>query len=123
MYFVVLNMNLQIANVRQSCQLLVYYVLHNFPKFFFSSCLKKSFLNRLTSDKNSEKFFKVINDRMRDAQAEIKATLSVSTGETLANKADEERASGQKDASKNRSMHHLTYKERLYTCISILVTM
>lgn len=41
---------------------------------------------------------------MREAQTEIKATLSVSTGDSLANKADEERAGGHKDATKNRSM-------------------
>ena len=34
-------------------------------------------------DKNSEKFFKVIYDRMRDAQAEIKATLTVTAGDAL----------------------------------------
>lgn len=65
---------------------------------------QKSFLNRLTSDRNSEKFFRVIYDRMRDAQTEIKATLSVTTGETLTNKADEDRSGGQKDTAKSKSI-------------------
>lgn len=65
---------------------------------------QKSFLNRLTSDRNSEKFFRVIYDRMRDAQTEIKATLSVTTGETLTNKTDEDRSGGQKDTAKSKSI-------------------
>ena len=45
----------------------------------------------MTTDKNSEKFFKVFYDRMRTAQAEIKATVSVNTADSLsANKSEEE---------------------------------
>ena len=49
------------------------------------------------SDKNSEKFFKVFFDRMREAQAEIKATVTVNTGEGMSNKAAEEGVTPAKD--------------------------
>lgn len=47
--------------------------------------IQKSFYTRLTNDKNSEKFLKVIYDRMTDAQAEIKANYSVTAGDALTN--------------------------------------
>ncbi len=50
---------------------------------------QKSFYMRLTTDKNSEKFFKVFYDRMREAQAEIKATVTVNTGDSLAAKQED----------------------------------
>src|SRR6218665_3279955 len=50
-----------------------------------SVLLQKSFYARLTNDKNSEKFLKVIHDRMTDAQAEIKSNYSVTAGDALAN--------------------------------------
>ena len=35
----------------------------------------------MMGDNKSEKFFKVLNDRMKNAQQEIKATVSVNVGE------------------------------------------
>ncbi|XP_064633177.1 inositol 1,4,5-trisphosphate receptor-like isoform X3 [Lineus longissimus] len=48
-----------------------------------NSAIQISFLKRLTCDKNSEKFFKVFYERMREAQVEIKATGMVNTGDSL----------------------------------------
>lgn len=47
--------------------------------------LQHSFFKRLTEDKNSEKFFRVFYDRMKAAQVEIKATVTVNTSD-LGNK-------------------------------------
>lgn len=47
--------------------------------------LQHSFFKRLTDDKNSEKFFRVFYDRMKAAQLEIKATVTVNTSD-LGNK-------------------------------------
>ena len=63
-------------------------------------------MTRLTSDKNSEKFFKVFYDRMRDAQAEIKATVSVNTTDTLNNKSQDKADEVAKpEVKKTRKMH------------------
>lgn len=43
---------------------------------------QKSIFIRLTTDKNADIFFKVFFDRIRDAQAEIRNTVSVNTSET-----------------------------------------
>ncbi|XP_071809962.1 inositol 1,4,5-trisphosphate receptor-like isoform X2 [Asterias amurensis] len=59
--------------------------------------IQRSIINCLMSDKNSEKFFKVFFDRMREAQAEIKATVTVNTGEGMSNKAAEEGVTPAKD--------------------------
>lgn len=54
--------------------------------------LQKSIIKHLSStDKKSERFFKVFYDRMRDAQAEIKATVTVNTGEGITGKAADEK--------------------------------
>ncbi|KAG8132164.1 putative Inositol 145-trisphosphate receptor type 3 protein [Naja naja] len=39
--------------------------------------IQKSFYNLMTSDKKSEKFFKVVHDRMKKAQQEVKSTVTV----------------------------------------------
>lgn len=44
--------------------------------------LQRSMYTRLTSDKRSDVFFKVFYDRMKEAQQEIKNTVSVNTTET-----------------------------------------
>lgn len=44
----------------------------------------------MMGDNKSETFFKVLNDRMKDAQQEIKATVSVNVGE-MSNKAKDEK--------------------------------
>lgn len=49
-----------------------------------------SFFCRLTEDKKSEKFFKVFYDRMKVAQQEIKATVTVNTSDLGNKKKDEE---------------------------------
>ncbi|EQB78414.1 inositol 1,4,5-trisphosphate receptor type 1 isoform 4, partial [Camelus ferus] len=49
-----------------------------------------SFFCRLTEDKKSEKFFKVFYDRMKVAQQEIKATVTVNTSDLGNKKKDDE---------------------------------
>ncbi|KAK2174947.1 hypothetical protein NP493_759g01031 [Ridgeia piscesae] len=49
-----------------------------------NNTVQRSFLRRFTSDeKNSEKFFRVFHDRMKEAQSEIKANIVVNTGDPL----------------------------------------
>ncbi|CAH1265900.1 ITPR1 [Branchiostoma lanceolatum] len=48
-----------------------------------NSTIQKSFLNHLRDEGKAEKFFKVFYDRMRESQQEIKATVTVSTGDSL----------------------------------------
>ena len=43
---------------------------------------QKSIFQRLTTDKDADTFFKVFFDRMRDAQAEIRNTVTVNTSDT-----------------------------------------
>ncbi|XP_048055333.1 inositol 1,4,5-trisphosphate receptor type 1 isoform X2 [Megalobrama amblycephala] len=50
-----------------------------------NTIIQHSFFKRLTDDKNSEKFFRVFYDRMKAAQLEIKATVTVNTSD-LGNK-------------------------------------
>lgn len=45
---------------------------------------------RLTEDKKSEKFFKVFYDRMKVAQQEIKATVTVNTSDLGNKKKDDD---------------------------------
>lgn len=49
-----------------------------------------SFFCRLTEDKKSERFFKVFYDRMKVAQQEIKATVTVNTSDLGNKKKDDE---------------------------------
>nr|Q8WSR4.1 RecName: Full=Inositol 1,4,5-trisphosphate receptor; Short=ApIP3R [Patiria pectinifera]BAB84088.1 inositol 1,4,5-trisphosphate receptor [Patiria pectinifera] len=56
--------------------------------------IQKSIINCLMSDKNSEKFFKVFFDRMREA-SEIKATVTVNTGEGIGQTKPTEGRNGQ----------------------------
>jgi hypothetical protein len=51
---------------------------------------QKSLYQRLTTDKKSEVFFKVLYDYIREALQEIKATVSVNTAESLASKNNED---------------------------------
>ncbi|XP_053539848.1 inositol 1,4,5-trisphosphate receptor type 1 isoform X8 [Ictalurus punctatus] len=50
-----------------------------------NTTIQHSFYKRLTEDKKSEKFFRVFYDRMKAAQLEIKATVTVNTSD-LGNK-------------------------------------
>lgn len=56
----------------------------------FSACNspQNSFYKLMMGDNKSEKFFKVLHDRMKEAQTEIKATVSVNVGE-MTHKANE----------------------------------
>lgn len=49
---------------------------------------QNSFYKLMMGDNKSEKFFKVLHDRMKEAQTEIKATVSVNVGE-MTHKANE----------------------------------
>uniref|UniRef100_A0A3Q2R0F9 Inositol 1,4,5-trisphosphate receptor n=1 Tax=Fundulus heteroclitus TaxID=8078 RepID=A0A3Q2R0F9_FUNHE len=46
-----------------------------------NTTIQRSFFCRLTDDKKSEKFFRVFYDRMKSAQQEIKATVTVNTSD------------------------------------------
>ncbi|XP_077567065.1 inositol 1,4,5-trisphosphate-gated calcium channel ITPR3 [Stigmatopora nigra] len=50
--------------------------------------IQNSFYKLMMGDNNSEKFFKVLHDRMKEAQMDIKATVSVNVGE-MSHKANE----------------------------------
>ena len=61
-----------------------------FRIFPYFSLLKKSLLHRFTNGK-CEEFFRYIYDKMRDAEAEIRATITVQTTEsTVAKKSDKD---------------------------------
>ena len=46
-----------------------------------NSAIQKSIYQKLIQGNNSEKFFKVFNDKMKFAQQEIKSTISVNTSD------------------------------------------
>uniref|UniRef100_A0A0F7ZAC3 Inositol 1,4,5-trisphosphate receptor n=1 Tax=Crotalus adamanteus TaxID=8729 RepID=A0A0F7ZAC3_CROAD len=54
--------------------------------------IQKSFYNLMTSDKKSEKFFKVVHDRMKKAQQEVKSTVTVNMND-IGNKPREDKDS------------------------------
>lgn len=60
------------------------------PFFFLPLFVQHSFFCRLTEDKKSEKFFRVFYDRMKLAQLEIKATVTVNTSDLGNRKRDDE---------------------------------
>ncbi|KAI0235730.1 Inositol 1,4,5-trisphosphate receptor type 1 [Lamellibrachia satsuma] len=56
-----------------------------------NSVVQHSFLRRFKSDeKNSENFFKVLHERMQEAQTEIKANITVNTSDPLCDKGRKE---------------------------------
>ncbi|XP_020855049.1 inositol 1,4,5-trisphosphate-gated calcium channel ITPR3 [Phascolarctos cinereus] len=55
--------------------------------------IQKSFYNLMTSDKKSEKFFKVLHDRMKRAQQETKSTVTVNMND-LGSQPREDREAG-----------------------------
>ncbi|XP_077350138.1 inositol 1,4,5-trisphosphate-gated calcium channel ITPR1-like, partial [Lithobates pipiens] len=57
-----------------------------------NTTIQHSFFCRLTEDKKSEKFFKVFFDRIKVAQQEIKATVTVNTSDLGSKKRDEEQS-------------------------------
>uniref|UniRef100_A0A8C1LRK3 Inositol 1,4,5-trisphosphate receptor n=1 Tax=Cyprinus carpio TaxID=7962 RepID=A0A8C1LRK3_CYPCA len=52
--------------------------------------IQNSFYKLMMGDSKSEKFFKVLNDRMKNAQQDVKSTISVNVGE-MTNKAKDEK--------------------------------
>ncbi|KAG8201575.1 hypothetical protein JTE90_011244 [Oedothorax gibbosus] len=62
--------------------------------------IQKSMLLKLTSGNISEKFFKVFYDKMKDAQQEIKATVTVNTVE-LTNRPGDEKENAGKEVGKD----------------------
>lgn len=60
----------------------------------------------MMGDNKSEKFFKVLHDRMKEAQNDIKATVSVNVGE-MSNKANE------KEMENGKIWHTAFFKVRL----------
>ncbi|NP_001084015.1 inositol 1,4,5-trisphosphate receptor type 1 S homeolog [Xenopus laevis] len=69
-----------------------------------NTTIQHSFFCRLTEDKKSEKFFKVFFDRMKVAQQEIKATVTVNTSDLGSKKRDEEQ-------SERETPHHQRVRE------------
>uniref|UniRef100_A0AAY4CUS0 Inositol 1,4,5-trisphosphate receptor n=1 Tax=Denticeps clupeoides TaxID=299321 RepID=A0AAY4CUS0_9TELE len=65
-----------------------------------NTTIQRSFFCRLTDDKKSEKFFRVFYDRMKAAQQEIKATVTVNTSD-LGNKRRDDHTTD-KDAPQRR---------------------
>lgn len=56
----------------------------------------------MMGDNKSEKFFKVLHDRMKEAQTEIKATVSVNVGE-MTHKANEKELENGEASSQSQS--------------------
>lgn len=71
-----------------------------------SFSLQHSFFCRLTEDKKSERFFKVFYDRMKMAQQEIKATVTVNTSD-LGNKKKDDEADREAPSRKKGNTPHL----------------
>uniref|UniRef100_A0A803YKN4 Inositol 1,4,5-trisphosphate receptor n=1 Tax=Meleagris gallopavo TaxID=9103 RepID=A0A803YKN4_MELGA len=72
-----------------------------------NTTIQHSFFCRLTEDKKSEKFFKVFYDRMKVAQQEIKATVTVNTSDLGNKKKDED---SDRDASAATRKAYSTYR-------------
>lgn len=83
---------------------------------------QRSFFHRLTGDNKSERFFRVFNDRMKLAQQEIKATMTVNTSDLGSKKKDEE--PGDKDAPARTKGQGSGVRDRLdifHVWLSVLV--
>lgn len=77
--------------------------------FFPSLSLQRSFFIRLTRDNKSEKFFKVFYERMKLAQQEIKATVTVNTSDLGSKRKDEDTNDKEAPAKKKGRGLHGTY--------------
>uniref|UniRef100_A0A671Y5K7 Inositol 1,4,5-trisphosphate receptor n=1 Tax=Sparus aurata TaxID=8175 RepID=A0A671Y5K7_SPAAU len=62
-----------------------------------NTTIQRSFFCRLTEDKKSEKFFRVFYDRMKLAQLEIKATVTVNTSDLGNRKRDDDKRGFMRD--------------------------
>uniref|UniRef100_A0A7N8WUT1 Inositol 1,4,5-trisphosphate receptor n=1 Tax=Mastacembelus armatus TaxID=205130 RepID=A0A7N8WUT1_9TELE len=76
-----------------------------------NTVIQRSFFHRLTGDNKSEKFFKVFYERMKLAQQEIKATVTVNTSDLGSKKKDEEPPD--KDAPARKKVIYFSLKEQL----------
>lgn len=61
----------------------------------------------MMGDNKSEKFFKVLHDRMKEAQTDIKATVSVNVGE-MTHKANEKELENSETSSKKSAVFILS---------------
>lgn len=57
--------------------------------------MQNSFYKLMMGDNKSEKFFKVLHDRMKEAQTDIKATVSVNVGEMTHKASEKELENGE----------------------------
>uniref|UniRef100_A0A4W6FRX6 Inositol 1,4,5-trisphosphate receptor n=1 Tax=Lates calcarifer TaxID=8187 RepID=A0A4W6FRX6_LATCA len=65
--------------------------------------IQNSFYKLMMGDNKSEKFFKVLHDRMKEAQTDIKATVSVNVGE-MTHKANEKELENAQPAPEQREV-------------------
>lgn len=79
--------------------------------------MQNSFYKLMMGDNKSEKFFKVFNDRMKEAQADIKATVSVNVGE-MTHKANEKLENGE---SHLKIVYEDTSMQSDYSIVSMYV--
>uniref|UniRef100_A0A8C9YB61 Inositol 1,4,5-trisphosphate receptor n=1 Tax=Sander lucioperca TaxID=283035 RepID=A0A8C9YB61_SANLU len=78
-----------------------------------NTVIQRSFYQRLTGDNKSEKFFKVFYERMKLAQQEIKATVTVNTSDLGSKKKDEESSTGGPGPLGRHQSHCRGVKEQL----------
>ena len=85
---IILDLHFLFSRVLQEPALFI--TFNHFRIFPYFSLSKKSLLHRFTNGK-CEEFFRYIYDKMRDAEAEIRATITVQTTEsTVAKKSDKD---------------------------------
>uniref|UniRef100_A0A673HC10 Inositol 1,4,5-trisphosphate receptor n=1 Tax=Sinocyclocheilus rhinocerous TaxID=307959 RepID=A0A673HC10_9TELE len=68
--------------------------------------IQNSFYKLMMGDNKSEKFFKVLNDRMKNAQLDIKSTISVNVGE-MSNKAKDDKDMETGNLKKVHEVHEI----------------
>uniref|UniRef100_A0A672P3E5 Inositol 1,4,5-trisphosphate receptor n=1 Tax=Sinocyclocheilus grahami TaxID=75366 RepID=A0A672P3E5_SINGR len=68
--------------------------------------IQNSFYKLMMGDNKSEKFFKVLNDRMKNAQLDIKSTISVNVGE-MSNKAKDDK---DMETGNLKKVHEVRYR-------------
>ncbi|KAK6175051.1 hypothetical protein SNE40_013589 [Patella caerulea] len=67
-----------------------------------NSVIQTSLYNRLSHDKSSETFYRTFYDRMKEAELEIKNTITVNTSDTLSSKKSSEDTHGGSHGKNNR---------------------
>lgn len=67
---------------------------------------QNSFYKLMMGDNKSEKFFKVLNDRMTNARLEVKSNISVNVGE-MSHKAKDEKELEPGNLKKKSALLHL----------------